>query len=53
MLRYDDFEEFSISADYKMRRWLNLGAGYTYQVNDSNVSADDYDRNIFIARFIM
>lgn len=46
--REDDYQKFSLGANYKMRRWLKFGAGYSYHDNDSDDPTQDYDRNIFM-----
>lgn len=45
--REDDRINASATVNYELRRWLNLGAGYTYDERDSNTNAFDYDRNKF------
>ncbi len=45
--REDDRISAGASVDYEMRRWLTLGAGYSYDERDSNTNIFDYDRNIF------
>jgi len=53
--RYDDFEGFSrtdkffsgtVGADYLLNRYLTLGARYRYQKRDSDLSGNDYSRNL-------
>jgi polysaccharide biosynthesis protein VpsM len=44
--RSDDKFKFAASVDYEMRRWLSLGAGYTYDERDSTINSFDYKRNI-------
>jgi len=44
--REDEYLNFGVSVNYKMRRWLQLGAGYRYDERDSSSSAFDYDRNL-------
>ncbi|GJM05150.1 MAG: hypothetical protein DHS20C09_11410 [marine bacterium B5-7] len=43
--RSDDKLNVSASVDYEMRRWLKLGAGYTYDERDSTINSFDYKRN--------
>ncbi len=43
--RSDDLFKFGASIDYEMRRWLSLGAGYTYDERDSTINSFDYKRN--------
>jgi hypothetical protein len=53
--RYDDFEGITrtdkfysgtVGADYLMNRYLTLGARYRYQHRDSDISGNDYSRNL-------
>lgn len=43
--RSDDKLNIGASVDYEMRRWLKLGAGYTYDERDSTINSFDYIRN--------
>ncbi|PSJ40064.1 hypothetical protein C7I36_12405 [Zobellella taiwanensis] len=43
--RKDDLDVYNIGVNYKMRRWLDLGVGYTHKDNSSNSATDSYDRN--------
>jgi polysaccharide biosynthesis protein VpsM len=45
--REDDRYLAGVGVNYDMRRWVKLGAGYTYDERDSNVNTFDYDRNLF------
>jgi len=55
--RTDETDEFGMSLTYEVRRWLDLGVGYTYQDVDSKGSdaydSDSYDRNIFMVKMTM
>jgi hypothetical protein len=53
----DDYQGFDrndrtailgLKAGYKFRRWLTLGAEYTYWKRDSNIDTFDYNRNLFL-----
>lgn len=53
--RYDDFEGIdridkfysgTVGADYLMNRYLTLGARYRYERRDSDLSNNDYSRNL-------
>lgn len=53
--RYDDFEGItradkfysgSVGAEYLMNRYLTLGARYRYSQRDSDISSNDYSRNL-------
>lgn len=43
--REDEIDIIAFEANYEMRRWLTLGAGFEHEKKDSNRSAFDYDRN--------
>jgi hypothetical protein len=43
--REDDYDMIKLSANYEMRYWLDLEAGYQYSETDSNISAFDYKEN--------
>jgi polysaccharide biosynthesis protein VpsM len=43
--RSDEYLSFGVSVNYKIRRWLALGSGYSYSERDSADNAFDYDRN--------
>jgi len=45
--REDDFQKYELRADYALRRWLDMGAGYFYEDRDSNTAGNDYNRNNF------
>jgi polysaccharide biosynthesis protein VpsM len=46
--RNDDVTSVGLKAGYRFRRWLTLGAEYTFTNRDSNSSAFDYDKNLFL-----
>lgn len=46
--RNDDIRSLGLRAGYKFRRWLTLGAEYTYTQRDSNVPIFEYDRNLYL-----
>ncbi len=46
--RDDDFSGLGVSASYKFRPWLDIGAGYNYFDRDSNDSEYSYTRNLFL-----
>jgi hypothetical protein len=46
--RVDDSVSLGLKVGYKFRRWLTLGAEYTYTQRDSNTSAFEYDRNLYM-----
>jgi len=45
--REDDYWNVGVAVNYKMRRWLDISGGYTYDERDSNINLLDYDRNFF------
>jgi hypothetical protein len=45
-VRKDETDQFGFKVDYKVRRWLTLGADYTYTDRDSNLSLFRYKRNM-------
>ncbi|MGE0747638.1 MAG: outer membrane beta-barrel protein [Rhodospirillales bacterium] len=48
--REDDFYRFGISGKYLLNRYLYVTLGYGYEVRDSNVAGQDYDRNTVLLR---
>lgn len=49
--RDDKIKQYGIGVNYEMRRWLDVGLGYTHRDNDSNVDSRDYKRNIYALTF--
>jgi polysaccharide biosynthesis protein VpsM len=45
--RTDDTKSLGLRVGYKFRRWLVLGAEYTYTTRDSNLNFD-YDKNFYL-----
>lgn len=45
--RLDKTDIFGVGLNYEMRRWLDIGVGYKYAENDSNVANESYERNIY------
>ena len=45
--REDDYWDVGVAVQYKMRRWLEISSGYTYEERDSTINLLDYDRNFF------
>jgi len=43
--RQDASKSLGLGLSYAMRRWLKLGADYTYSLRDSNDDNSDYKRN--------
>lgn len=47
--RQDDVYAVQVKYNYAMRRWLDLGIGYSYEERKSAIDQYDYDRNtIFV-----
>jgi polysaccharide biosynthesis protein VpsM len=46
--RNDDITSIGFRAGYRVRRWLTLGAEYTYTKRESNSSTFDYDKNLYL-----
>ena len=44
--REDDEYQVSASYNYAMRRWLDLGAGYSYADRDSDIDLYEYSRSV-------
>jgi hypothetical protein len=45
--RNDDITSLGFKVGYKFRRWLTLGAEYTYMKRDSNLDIYDYRKNLY------
>jgi hypothetical protein len=46
--RTDNIDSASLRVGYRFRRWLTLGAQYTYTKRDSNVPDAEYNRNLYL-----
>lgn len=46
--REDDLFDAGLGLSYKMRRWLDLGARYSYSERDSNAALASFEDNIFM-----
>lgn len=46
--RRDEIKSLGLKAGYKLRRWLTLGAEYTYTTRDSNSTVNEYDKNLYL-----
>jgi len=46
--RYDKLPSLGLRATYQMRRWLDLGADYTWAKRDSNLDSADYKKNVIM-----
>ncbi|MDH3325368.1 MAG: outer membrane beta-barrel protein [Gammaproteobacteria bacterium] len=51
--REDDFVSVGLQLNYNLRRWLNIGGGYTYSENGSSQDEFDYAKNIFSISLMM
>ncbi|WP_375740608.1 outer membrane beta-barrel protein [Pseudomonas boanensis] len=49
--RDDKIKSLGLGLTYKMRRWLDVGVGYTYAEDDSTAIGESYERNIYMIRF--
>jgi hypothetical protein len=45
--RNDDTSTVGLKIGYRFRRWLTLGAEYTYMKRDSSLDIYDYNKNLF------
>ena len=45
--RNDDTASLGLRVGYKFRRWLTLGAEYTYTRRDSNIPQFEYNKNLY------
>ena len=45
--RNDDTSALGLKVGYKFRRWLTLGAEYTYTHRNSNIPQFEYDKNLY------
>ena len=45
--RRDDVASVGLKVGYRFRRWLTLGAEYTYTQRDSNLPQFEYDKNLY------
>ena len=46
--RRDEIRSVGLKAGYRFRRWLTIGAEYTYTDRDSNRPNFDYDQNLYL-----
>ncbi len=46
--RSDDLQVIGFNLTYKMRRWLDIGVGYTYTDNNSDAADQSYKRNVYM-----
>jgi len=46
--RTDNTDSAGLKFGYRFRRWLTLGAQYTYTKRDSNVPDVEYNRNVYL-----
>jgi len=46
--RSDDLSVIGLSLNYKMRRWLDIGLGYSYRDNDSSAAEQSFKRNVYM-----
>jgi polysaccharide biosynthesis protein VpsM len=46
--RRDETKSVGLKAGYRFRRWLTIGAEYTFQHRDSNLPNFEYDKNLYL-----
>jgi hypothetical protein len=46
--RTDETKALGLKVGYRFRRWLTLGAEYTYTKRDSNAPLFEYDKNLYL-----
>ena len=46
--RNDKLPSLGLRGTYQMRRWLDLGADYSWSRRDSNIDSADYRKNVFM-----
>ena len=46
--RTDNTDVLGLRVGYQFRRWLTIGAQYTYTKRDSNVNEQDYNKNVYL-----
>ena len=44
-LRNDDLYRISVNTEYQFRRWMALGLSYSYRINESDQSNQEYKEN--------
>lgn len=49
--RDDKLTNLGLGLSYEMRRWLDLGVGYTFSDNDSSAATESYERHIMSVSF--
>lgn len=45
--RDDKLKTYGLSVTYEMRRWLDIGLGYSRNKNTSDIRSEEYKRNIY------
>ena len=45
--RNDDTYKVEARYDYAFRRWMDIGGGYRYEDNDSDLNFYSYKENVF------
>ena len=46
--RKDKLPTLGLKAAYQLRRWLDIGADYTWSRRNSDVAGNDYKKNVFM-----
>lgn len=45
--RDDKLKTYGVGVTYEMRRWLDIGLGYSHNKNTSDIRSEEYKRNIY------
>lgn len=51
--RNDDTDDFRVALNYEARRWLSVNLAYMNTDNDSNVAAEDWERDKIMLTILM
>jgi hypothetical protein len=51
--RTDETQIYGLKANYKVRRWLTLGAEYQFTRRDSTIDSSDYDKTLWMISAIL
>lgn len=49
--RDDKIDQYGLGLTYEARRWLDIGIGYKYRENDSDLAGSSYKRNVYALTF--
>lgn len=48
--RTDKTQTFGVGLTYELRRWMDIGVGYTYSDKSSDLAAENFDRNLYMLK---